>query len=728
MTSFTTEIWDPNMLSLSLKNQFPRYIPEHKIHYRGQSAKRSVPDKNSPSVSPVGAIVASEPKDVSVNTSAFSLEGTHDGSDGAQVDSSNEDGGYRSNTSFGGSAEITPPPGCSPIPPLQSRNSMELDAITEQKTLERNHIHRSKEDLNENLKTLPILPSFDIPIKSVDIHHALLDKNHRHHASFTIGLDPLVPSISNSNNINNNGNGNGIASNIATPSPTAIRKHHNFLYRLLHPSSQNSETSQSPTPNSLPSLSNNPSTIFTNNNGEITSITSDSPSPHDGTHALHRSSSFLAKLFHFTHRERTSTPEISSPSVSPYSSDSNSSTSLESIQDVNEEDRAVIDGVSRRSSKDVGSKDITNNDLLHPESNANSHHHHSHDHDHDHSRSHSHGHSRSHNNNNNNNNHKDKDENSSTTNSTTSPVSPTNPHTFDFESDPIGIHHEGNHEGDHDGNHHHHHHHHHHHGLHHHHHLHHHSHHHSTTTTAHHKESTTSPESSDNSDHGGSKSTDLARDSSGEEYPISIFKKLHKKTESQAPDDSTPITSTNTTTTTDASPHRKEPVFFTFRRLASGNNATNLGFFHHEFGVGGGSNAVSDQASSSPSPSSASQTSSHQTQLHHNNSSLFKDLITTKHRRSFTGTDINKKELSSLSNTGNGLQRSNSDVSLQDKYGKVEEVLGKGANAVVKLIHKSSTPAFGTVNDKYFAVKVRNNSCVPLFFLSFFLCPLLTIS
>lgn len=76
-----------------------------------------------------------------------------------------------------------------------------------------------------------------------------------------------------------------------------------------------------------------------------------------------------------------------------------------------------------------------------------------------------------------------------------------------------------------------------------------------------------------------------------------------------------------------------------------------------------------------------------------NDSSLLKDSIISRTRRSQTvnenSTTISTSESSSATNTPHlptpprGLQRSMSEV---DKYGKIDEILGKGANAVVRLV------------------------------------------
>ncbi|KAJ3055542.1 serine/threonine-protein kinase HAL4/sat4 [Rhizophlyctis rosea] len=80
----------------------------------------------------------------------------------------------------------------------------------------------------------------------------------------------------------------------------------------------------------------------------------------------------------------------------------------------------------------------------------------------------------------------------------------------------------------------------------------------------------------------------------------------------------------------------------------------------------------------------------------HDFSHLFKDLVVTRHKRSATQTNMARPDLSELGNRpgsasgdkpARGLIKSNSEASMAEKYGKVKEVLGKGANATVKLAH-----------------------------------------
>ncbi|KNC99808.1 HAL protein kinase [Spizellomyces punctatus DAOM BR117] len=87
---------------------------------------------------------------------------------------------------------------------------------------------------------------------------------------------------------------------------------------------------------------------------------------------------------------------------------------------------------------------------------------------------------------------------------------------------------------------------------------------------------------------------------------------------------------------------------------------------------------------------------------------LFKDLISTRHRRATSATSPQRGNVSDLSDneapnpTSGGatptrqssikLSRSQSDASMAEKYGRVarNEVLGKGANATVRLAHKTT--------------------------------------
>ncbi|TPX48110.1 hypothetical protein SeMB42_g01663 [Synchytrium endobioticum] len=52
-----------------------------------------------------------------------------------------------------------------------------------------------------------------------------------------------------------------------------------------------------------------------------------------------------------------------------------------------------------------------------------------------------------------------------------------------------------------------------------------------------------------------------------------------------------------------------------------------------------------------------------------------------------------------------GMQRTTSDQSMTEKYGKLVEVLGRGANAVVKLAHKSESGSRSSIGEKLYAVK-----------------------
>ncbi|TPX32597.1 hypothetical protein SmJEL517_g04330 [Synchytrium microbalum] len=51
------------------------------------------------------------------------------------------------------------------------------------------------------------------------------------------------------------------------------------------------------------------------------------------------------------------------------------------------------------------------------------------------------------------------------------------------------------------------------------------------------------------------------------------------------------------------------------------------------------------------------------------------------------------------------MHRTASEQSMTEKYGRVDEVLGRGANAVVKLAHKVSEPVLGCSHEKLYAVK-----------------------
>ncbi|KAJ1551700.1 serine/threonine-protein kinase HAL4/sat4 [Nowakowskiella sp. JEL0078] len=97
---------------------------------------------------------------------------------------------------------------------------------------------------------------------------------------------------------------------------------------------------------------------------------------------------------------------------------------------------------------------------------------------------------------------------------------------------------------------------------------------------------------------------------------------------------------------------------------------------------------------------------------------LFKDLMSTGRRKRSTSVSQKEKPLesteeSSLSqsfSTGQGqlstifsssIKRSSSELSMSEKYGKVDSILGKGAHAIVKLAHKSER----TGDEKVCAVK-----------------------
>ena len=69
----------------------------------------------------------------------------------------------------------------------------------------------------------------------------------------------------------------------------------------------------------------------------------------------------------------------------------------------------------------------------------------------------------------------------------------------------------------------------------------------------------------------------------------------------------------------------------------------------------------------------------------------------------------NDKVVSSPSSSSMGISRSSSDTSLCEKYGKVDQILGKGANAVVRLAHKMMKEPSGLEArkvERLFAVKV----------------------
>ncbi|KAJ3162148.1 serine/threonine-protein kinase HAL4/sat4 [Geranomyces michiganensis] len=100
---------------------------------------------------------------------------------------------------------------------------------------------------------------------------------------------------------------------------------------------------------------------------------------------------------------------------------------------------------------------------------------------------------------------------------------------------------------------------------------------------------------------------------------------------------------------------------------------------------------------------------------HTGNGGLFKDLMNTKHNRRAPSSTRggNDSDVESAGATGlsrkssqRGLHRSPSESSMADKYGKISknEVLGKGANAVVRLAHKkdAATPEQA---EQLFAVK-----------------------
>ncbi|KAJ3170072.1 serine/threonine-protein kinase HAL4/sat4 [Geranomyces variabilis] len=100
---------------------------------------------------------------------------------------------------------------------------------------------------------------------------------------------------------------------------------------------------------------------------------------------------------------------------------------------------------------------------------------------------------------------------------------------------------------------------------------------------------------------------------------------------------------------------------------------------------------------------------------HSGHGGLFKDLMNTKHNRRAQssargGNDSDTEAVGatgvSRKNSQRGLHRSPSESSMADKYGKISksEVLGKGANAVVRLAHKrdATTPEQA---EQLFAVK-----------------------
>ncbi|KAJ3114854.1 serine/threonine-protein kinase HAL4/sat4 [Phlyctochytrium bullatum] len=114
-----------------------------------------------------------------------------------------------------------------------------------------------------------------------------------------------------------------------------------------------------------------------------------------------------------------------------------------------------------------------------------------------------------------------------------------------------------------------------------------------------------------------------------------------------------------------------------------------------------------------PTPSTPSPTEKHHNpfnffkplHMEHNNSGsgdIFKDLLTNHRHRRAASSHASDKHSSSESATGKVLNRSMSDAFMHEKYKRHDEILGKGANAVVRLAHKQSE---GDGEMRLFAVK-----------------------